>query len=143
MTNVVAGGNESFESLLRRFTRKVQQDGVLSEVRHREYFEKKSSGKYAIQEQVKRLVKFGGINLLDSRATGRLRNVDCIFCRNVIIYFDDRHKVKCIENLYQSLRSGGYLFLGYSESLGRISNLFETVKLKKTVVYRKPDEASL
>jgi chemotaxis protein methyltransferase CheR len=107
------------------------------------YFEKKSSGKYAIQGQVKRLVKFGGINLTDSRATGRLRNVDCIFCRNVIIYFDDRHKVKCIENLYQSLRSGGYLFLGYSESLGRLSNLFEAVKLKKTVVYRKPDEASL
>jgi small subunit ribosomal protein S21 len=42
VTNVVAGGNESFESLLRRFTRKVQQDGILSEVRHREYFEKKS-----------------------------------------------------------------------------------------------------
>jgi ribosomal protein S21 len=38
VTNVVAGGNESFESLLRRFTRKVQQDGILSEVRHREYF---------------------------------------------------------------------------------------------------------
>jgi small subunit ribosomal protein S21 len=36
---VIAGGNESFESLLRRFTRKVQQDGVLSEVRHREFFE--------------------------------------------------------------------------------------------------------
>lgn len=42
VTNVVAGGNESFESLLRRFTRKVQQDGILSEVRHREYFEKPS-----------------------------------------------------------------------------------------------------
>jgi small subunit ribosomal protein S21 len=42
VTNVVAGGNESFESLLRRFTRKVQQDGILSEIRHREYFEKKS-----------------------------------------------------------------------------------------------------
>ncbi len=42
MANVVAGSNESFESLLRRFTRKVQQDGILSEVRHREYFEKPS-----------------------------------------------------------------------------------------------------
>ena len=42
MTNVVAGSNESFESLLKRFTRKVQQDGILSEVRHREYFEKPS-----------------------------------------------------------------------------------------------------
>ena len=42
MTNVVSGNNESFESLLKRFNRKVQQDGVLSEVRHREYFEKPS-----------------------------------------------------------------------------------------------------
>ena len=42
MANVVAGNNESFESLLKRFSRKVQQDGILSEVRHREYFEKPS-----------------------------------------------------------------------------------------------------
>ena len=42
MANVVAGDNENFESLLKRFTRKVQQDGILSEVRHREYFEKPS-----------------------------------------------------------------------------------------------------
>ena len=42
MTNVLAGNNESFESLLKRFSRKVQQDGILSEVRHREYFEKPS-----------------------------------------------------------------------------------------------------
>lgn len=42
MANVVVGSNESFESLLRRFTRKVQQDGILAEVRHREYFEKPS-----------------------------------------------------------------------------------------------------
>ena len=42
MSNVVAGNNESFESLLRRFNKRVQQDGVLSEVRHREYYEKPS-----------------------------------------------------------------------------------------------------
>ena len=42
MTNVQMGANESFESLLRRFSRKVQQDGILREKRHREYFEKPS-----------------------------------------------------------------------------------------------------
>ncbi len=42
MTTVVPGNNESFESLLRRFGRRVQQDGILSEIRHREYFEKPS-----------------------------------------------------------------------------------------------------
>ena len=42
MTGVVAGNHESFESLLKRFNRTVQQAGILSEVRHREYFEKPS-----------------------------------------------------------------------------------------------------
>ena len=42
MSNVVAGDNESFESLLRRFNKRVQQEGILSEVRRREYYEKPS-----------------------------------------------------------------------------------------------------
>ncbi|MBI2836449.1 MAG: 30S ribosomal protein S21 [Chloroflexi bacterium] len=42
MTHVVAGSNESFDNLLRRFNKKVQQEGVLSEIRRREYFEKPS-----------------------------------------------------------------------------------------------------
>ncbi|MDP3880167.1 MAG: 30S ribosomal protein S21 [Dehalococcoidales bacterium] len=42
MTGVVAGNNENFESLLKRFNRRVQQSGILSEIRHREYFEKPS-----------------------------------------------------------------------------------------------------
>ncbi len=40
---MVAGGNESFESLLKRFNKKVQQAGILSEMRHREFFEKPSA----------------------------------------------------------------------------------------------------
>ena len=42
MTGVVAGNNESFDNLLKRFNKHVQQSGVLSETRHREYFEKPS-----------------------------------------------------------------------------------------------------
>jgi small subunit ribosomal protein S21 len=42
VTNVRAGGDESFESLLRRFNKKVQQDGILSEIRRREFYEKPS-----------------------------------------------------------------------------------------------------
>lgn len=42
MANVAAGENESFESLLRRFNKRVQQEGILSEVRRREYYEKPS-----------------------------------------------------------------------------------------------------
>lgn len=42
MADVVAKDNENFENLLKRFTRSVQQEGILSEVRHREYYEKPS-----------------------------------------------------------------------------------------------------
>ena len=42
MADVVAGGNESFESLLKRFNKKVQQAGILAEVRRREHYEKPS-----------------------------------------------------------------------------------------------------
>ncbi|MBI2847594.1 MAG: 30S ribosomal protein S21 [Chloroflexi bacterium] len=42
MTQVIAGSNESFDNLLRRFNKKVQQDGILSEMRRREFFEKPS-----------------------------------------------------------------------------------------------------
>ena len=42
MTEVAVGDNESFESLLRRFNKRVQQERILAEVRHREYFEKPS-----------------------------------------------------------------------------------------------------
>ncbi len=43
MAGVVAGNNESFENLLKRFNKRVQQAGILSEIRHREYFEKPST----------------------------------------------------------------------------------------------------
>jgi small subunit ribosomal protein S21 len=42
LTHVTAGENESFESLLKRFNKRVQQDGILAEIRHREFFEKRS-----------------------------------------------------------------------------------------------------
>ena len=42
MANVIVGDNENFESLLRRFNKRVQQDGILSEVRRREHYEKPS-----------------------------------------------------------------------------------------------------
>ncbi|MCX7911454.1 MAG: 30S ribosomal protein S21 [Dehalococcoidales bacterium] len=42
MSDVVAGPDESFESLLKRFNRKVQQDGILAELRRREHYEKPS-----------------------------------------------------------------------------------------------------
>jgi len=101
------------------------------------YFEKRNDGKYLVNEKVRRLVKFVHINFMDPFATGRIRDVDAAFCRNVIIYFDDIDKGRCIDNLRRSLVKGGYLHLGHSESLSRSSSLFDVVRLKQTVAYRK------
>lgn len=101
------------------------------------YFEKDNNGIYSIKDEVKTMVRFACINFMDSFATSRIKEVDCIFCRNVIIYFDKKDKVRCIEHLYRSLAKGGYLLLGHSESLEHVTGRFDVVRLKKTVAYKK------
>jgi chemotaxis protein methyltransferase CheR len=95
-------------------------------------------GDYRIIDNVKELVSFSSVNLLDPYKTSLIANMDVIFCRNVIIYFDKEAKKKVIESFYQKLRAGGYLLLGHSESLINISNAFELRTLKNDMVYQKP-----
>ena len=95
-------------------------------------------GDYRIIDNVKELVSFSFVNLLDLHKTSLISNMDIIFCRNVIIYFDKEAKKKVMESFYQRLREGGYLLLGHSESLINISNAFELRTLKNDMVYQKP-----
>lgn len=95
-------------------------------------------GGYRISDSVKRFCHFGQLNLTDAAAASNVGRADVIFCRNVLIYFDERNKKKVIENLYQRLVPGGYLLLGHSESLLNISTAFELVHLSEDLVYRKP-----
>ncbi len=104
------------------------------------YFEKTGNGKYLLSSTIKKFVRIASVNLMDPHSTGRIRDIDCIFCRNVMIYFDDSDKKRCAEHLYESLSDDGFVFLGHSESLGRISNLFEPFRLKHTIAYRKPKQ---
>jgi chemotaxis protein methyltransferase CheR len=63
---------------------------------------------------------------------------DVIFCRNVLIYFDDASRRIAAGNLYDALRPGGYICLGHAESMSRISPLFEVVRTDEAIVYRRP-----
>lgn len=81
--------------------------------------------KYLVKQQFKKLVRFKRHNLKD---TMTLMKFDCIFCRNVLIYFDNDSKTHVIENLYNSLNEGGYLILGHAESLMRIKTNFKYVR---------------
>ena len=102
------------------------------------YFVEEEKGNYRIIDRVRELVSFSSLNLLDPYKTGLISNMDIIFCRNVIIYFDKEAKKKVIASFYDKLREGGYLLLGHSESLINISNAFALRTLKNDMVYQKP-----
>jgi chemotaxis protein methyltransferase CheR len=102
------------------------------------YFVCDEKGDYRIIDKVKELVSFSCLNLLDPFKTSLIGNMDIIFCRNVIIYFDREAKKKVIETFYHKLREGGYLFLGHAESLINLSNAFLLRTLRNDMVYQKP-----
>jgi chemotaxis protein methyltransferase CheR len=101
------------------------------------YF-KEENGAFAISEDVKRLVSFSHLNLLDPFKVRFVGKMDVIFCRNVLIYFDQAARKKVVDNFYDSLVDGGYLLLGHAESLINISTSFALKHLKNDMVYQKP-----
>jgi chemotaxis protein methyltransferase CheR len=92
---------------------------------------------YRLNDEVKRLVKFANINLYDTQQMKAMRGMDVIFCCNVLIYFDIPSKQQVVSYLYDSLNKGGYLFIGYSESLHGLSKAFKLVHLPKSMAYKK------
>ncbi len=102
------------------------------------YFKEGEDGSFTISEDVKRLVNFSHLNLLDPFKVRFVGQMDVIFCRNVLIYFDQPSRKKVADNFYNSLVDGGYLLLGHAESLMNISTSFALRHLKNDMVYQKP-----
>lgn len=92
---------------------------------------------YEITPEIKAMVSFKLLNLFDDRSMRTMSNFDIIFCANVLIYFDINSKVKVISNIYNSLNKGGYLFIGYAETLHMVSKAFSIESFPKTIGYRK------
>ena len=105
--------------------------------RQLEGFFKRNGPNYTINQTIKSMVKFTNLNLNDSGRMRLLRDVDIIFFRNVMIYFGTEARKRIIAGMYDSLRPGGYLFLGHSESLHGISKAFKLTNLGKCMVYYK------
>jgi len=101
------------------------------------YFVQKDK-KFHIKQEVKDIVKFQYFNLIDYSSYLRLGKMDIIFCRNVLIYFDENVKRKVIDSFYNILNKDGYLFIGHSESLHNISKKFELIHFMKALAYKKP-----
>lgn len=102
------------------------------------FFTQTDDNKYRIKDEIKRLVSFGHLNLLDKRQIAMLPTMDIIFCRNVLIYFDNNSRRIVIDNFYNKLSKGGFLLLGHAESLINLSTDFIMRHLKNDLVYQKP-----
>ncbi|MDR2050301.1 MAG: protein-glutamate O-methyltransferase CheR [Deltaproteobacteria bacterium] len=92
---------------------------------------------YEIRPEQKRLVNFMQGNLSDRLGLKRLERSHIVFCRNVIIYFDDNMKKQVVASFYDNLLPGGYLFIGHSESLHNISRGFKPESHPGAIVYLK------
>ncbi len=104
----------------------------------KDYFDKEGDA-FRIKREIKSLVKFVQLNLNETRKLSMYKNLDVIFCRNVMIYFSDEVKRKIVRAFYQSLANGGQMLIGHSETLHGISKAFKLKYYKGALVYMKEE----
>jgi len=97
------------------------------------YFEKKGTN-YQIKDTVKQTVTFDYHNLKNDSG---LRNLDIVFCRNVLIYFDETAQKDSVNRFWDVMAPHSYLFIGHSESLFGMNTRFEFLKTDWACIYQK------
>ncbi|MDD2864152.1 MAG: protein-glutamate O-methyltransferase CheR [Methylococcales bacterium] len=103
------------------------------------YFRHENDG-YQICDDLRSAVEFSRVNIMETSEVRAYRNMDIIFCRNLLIYFDDASRRQVAEIFYDAMKVGGFVCLGHSESMSRISSLFRVRKFPEAIVYQKPLE---
>jgi len=96
---------------------------------------------FQISDELREAVEFTRVNLAAPADTRSYRNFDVIFCRNLLIYFDDVSRKAAAETFFDALNPGGFLCLGHSESMSRISSIYTVRKFPSAIVYQKPLES--
>jgi chemotaxis protein methyltransferase CheR len=103
----------------------------------RRYFVSAGADGFRLIDAIRQSVSFTQVNASDAKAIGVFADLDVIFCRNMLIYFDDQSRLQTVESFYDSLIQGGFICLGHSESMSRISPLFAVRKFPQAIVYQK------
>lgn len=105
----------------------------------RKYF-RRHGDDWQITRDLVESVEFSQVNLTEAGDTRRFRDIDLIFCRNLLIYFDDLSRRVAAEAMYDAMSPGGFICLGHSESMSRISSLFQMRRFPDALVHQKPLE---
>jgi chemotaxis protein methyltransferase CheR len=106
------------------------------------YFTAINPERWQIIDDLRQSVRFTPVNIVEPDSTRPHGKFDIVFCRNVLIYFDETSRRVAAENLYENLLPGGYICLGHAESMSRISSLFEVRRFDDAIVYRRPLEGT-
>lgn len=104
------------------------------------YFRAEDHDDYTICAPLRESIDFTHVNLNSGAVPAGHGEFDVVFCRNLLIYFDELSRRRAVETLYESIRPGGFLCLGHAESMSRISNLFLARKFPDALVYQRPLE---
>lgn len=102
------------------------------------YFERLGNDRFRLDRSVREAIHFTRVNLAHRPDTATYRDFDVVFCRNLLIYFDEQSRREAADAIFDSLRPGGYVCLGHSESMARISPLFSAQRFDDAIVYQKP-----
>ena len=101
------------------------------------HFVRLANGDYQINEPLRQAIRFTRVNLNDRRETIQYRDFDLVFCRNLLIYFDDASRAAAAQTIFDALRPGGFACLGHSESMSRMSTLFAARRFPDAIVYQR------
>lgn len=105
----------------------------------RERYFTKSGENFQVRDSLRRITRFEEGNLLKLEPFLDSDPAHAIFCRNVFIYFSEDTTRRIVESFAELLEPEGYLFLGHSESLSRISSRYQPIRHPGAIIYRKRD----
>ena len=110
---------------------------LLPAMYRQKYFNPRADGTWQINADLRNSIDFSLVNISNLNETWQYRNFDVIFCRNLLIYFDDVSRRQAAEMFYEALSPGGFICLGHSESMSRMSSMFMPRKFADALVYQK------
>ena len=113
----------------------------LTPVQVKQHFDALGPDSFQVKSELKQLITFRNFNLVDYASYRTLGAFDMIFCRNVLIYFDDAVKAKVIKGFHEALQPRSFLLVGHSESIHAFNIGFDLMHFSKAMGYRKRDQA--
>lgn len=105
------------------------------------YFDRLEGERWEIIRDLKESVRFTFANLIQESTLAGIGRFDVVFCRNLLIYFDEHSRARAFDSLYRMMSPGAFLFLGHTESLAKVTDRLIVTHLKGGVAYRKPVDA--